>query len=86
MKDRFTAVYVRRAFTVDDLADVEKLTLGMRWDDGFVAYLNGHEIVRRNVIKGEGGQNRAEASIEADQAAEAADGDAAPEGDKSDES
>ena len=39
--------YIRIPFTVSttDLAD---LTLRMKYDDGFVAYLNGREIARRN--------------------------------------
>ncbi len=42
--------YIRIPFTVDAraLADVNNLTLQVRYDDGFVAYLNGKEIARRN--------------------------------------
>jgi hypothetical protein len=42
--------YVRIPFTVDanSLADLNDLTLKVRVDDGFVAYLNGQEVARTN--------------------------------------
>lgn len=40
--------YVRLPFTFDGLPSLEALTLDVRYDAGFVAYLNGTEIVRRN--------------------------------------
>ncbi len=42
--------YIRIPFTVDAsvLSRISKLTLKMRYDDGFVAYLNGKEVARRN--------------------------------------
>jgi len=40
--------YVRIAFTVDDPSAISALKLRMKYDDGFVAYLNGREIARRN--------------------------------------
>jgi len=43
-----TAILVRIPFTVNDLDTVDKLTLRMKYDDGFVAYINGHEVDRRN--------------------------------------
>ena len=46
VSDSPTSVYLRRKFTVDP-AEVETLVLEMRYDDGFVAYLNGHEVARR---------------------------------------
>ena len=41
--------YIRIPFTVDaaDLGDVTSMTLKMRYDDGFVAYINGTEVYRR---------------------------------------
>jgi len=38
--------YVRIPFTID--ADYSSLTLNVRYDDGFVAYINGTEVARRN--------------------------------------
>lgn len=40
---------LRLPFTVADPAQVESLTLRMRCDDGFVAWLNGVEVARRNM-------------------------------------
>ena len=47
MRSSDESCYIRVPFTIDggiDLADVESLTLKMRYDDGFVAYLNGVKI------------------------------------------
>ena len=40
--------YVRTAFHVDNPTSVFSLVLRMKYDDGYVAYLNGVEVVRRN--------------------------------------
>ena len=40
--------YMRLAFQSADIDDLADLTLKMRYDDGFVAYLNGQEIASRN--------------------------------------
>jgi hypothetical protein len=41
--------YIRIPFTFSgNSADLEMLTLNIRYDDGFIAYLNGVEIARRN--------------------------------------
>ena len=40
--------FVRSAFDVSDPAVFDTLTLDVKYDDGFVAYLNGREIARRN--------------------------------------
>jgi hypothetical protein len=42
--------YMRIPFTIDidDLADLGSMTLNVRYDDGFIAYLNGTEVARRN--------------------------------------
>lgn len=42
-------IYLRTEFNVADPAAFNVLTLKIRYDDGFVAYLNGHEVARRNV-------------------------------------
>ncbi|MCZ6792978.1 MAG: lamin tail domain-containing protein, partial [Planctomycetota bacterium] len=41
-------VYLRLPFDVTDPAAIDRLTLRIRYDDGFVAYLNGQEVSRRN--------------------------------------
>jgi hypothetical protein len=42
--------YMRIPFTIgiDDLTDFGSMTLNVRYDDGFIAYLNGSEVARRN--------------------------------------
>ncbi len=43
-----TAVLTRIRFDVPDPAAVTTLTLRAKYDDGFVAYINGQEVTRRN--------------------------------------
>ena len=43
-----SSVYVRVPFHVDDPGLLEALELRIRYDDGFVAYLNGAVVARRN--------------------------------------
>jgi hypothetical protein len=47
-----TSVYVRIPFYVEDDAPVTRLILRMKYEDGFVAYLNGHEVARANAPAG----------------------------------
>jgi hypothetical protein len=48
MRSVQTSVFIRIAFDVNDPSRFEALTLSMRYDDGFVAWLNGVEIARAN--------------------------------------
>jgi VCBS repeat-containing protein len=48
MQNVNTSVYMRSAFTIDNPADVAALTLRMRYDDGFVAFINGVQIAAGN--------------------------------------
>ena len=41
-------VYVRIPFVVDDPSEILGLTLRIRFDDGMIAYINGHEVARDN--------------------------------------
>ncbi|MDI6450379.1 CotH kinase family protein [Anaerobaca lacustris] len=50
MYGRQRSCYIRIPFNLaEPAAQFDKLTLRIRYDDGFVAYLNGTEIARRNV-------------------------------------
>lgn len=40
--------FTRFHFNVDDPADVDRLNLHIKYDDGFVAFVNGVEVARRN--------------------------------------
>lgn len=46
--DASESLYLRISFEVQDRSQFDRLQLGMRYDDGFVAYLNGVEIARAN--------------------------------------
>ncbi len=48
MKGINSTAYLRVPFSVADPAALNSLTLRMMYDDGFVAYLNGEEVARRN--------------------------------------
>ncbi|MCA9149275.1 MAG: lamin tail domain-containing protein [Planctomycetales bacterium] len=43
-----STLYTRTTFEISDPSAVDQLDLGIRYDDGFVAYLNGVEVARRN--------------------------------------
>ncbi len=53
MKDKYPRVYLRNEFQLDEVRDTEA-TLHIRYDDGFIAYLNGREIARAGIGKGRG--------------------------------
>ena len=59
--------YIRVPFTVDanTLANINRLTLKVRYDDGFVAYLNGQEIGRANFTGTPSWNSHADNAIEA---------------------
>ena len=44
------SIYLRKKFTIDDLAAVSSLILDIDYDDAFVAYINGVEVARANII------------------------------------
>ena len=48
MKGINASAYLRLPFAITNAAGVTALSLRMKYDDGFVAYLNGQEIARRN--------------------------------------
>ena len=47
--DKVTSVYMRREFTIKDVADINKAYLCIDYDDAFVAYLNGVKIASSGV-------------------------------------
>ncbi len=48
MYGRNASAYARIRFDVDDPSVFESLALRMKYDDGFIAYINGREAARRN--------------------------------------
>ncbi len=48
MHNQNASLWTRIPFQADDPATLNSLWLRMKYNDGFVAYVNGHEIARRN--------------------------------------
>jgi hypothetical protein len=48
MKDKASSIHVRIPFTVDDPSRLQTLGLDIKYDDGFIAYINGSEVARVN--------------------------------------
>lgn len=48
LQNKQTSAYLRVPFNVADATALDGLTLRMKYDDGFVAYLNGVEVARKN--------------------------------------
>ncbi len=45
----YLSFYVRTEFEIEDLSQIDYLFLKVAYDDGFVGYLNGKEVLRRNL-------------------------------------
>jgi hypothetical protein len=43
------SVFIRKKFTITNINQIEKITLHVDHDDGFVAYVNGVEVARNNM-------------------------------------
>ena len=54
MRGKYTAVYLRREFDLPEGAKLDSIGLAVSYDDAFIAYLNGKEILRVGVDKGQG--------------------------------
>lgn len=61
MRGSYLTVYARSTFVLARAGDADDLMLRIRYDDGFVAYLNGVEVARRNVAVGQGPRTPASA-------------------------
>jgi hypothetical protein len=53
MRNNYRCVFLRKTFAVGNPGDLSSLTLGAQSDDGFVAWINGHEVGRFNMPGGE---------------------------------
>jgi acid phosphatase type 7 len=65
MEDKESSIYIRHTFEISPSVALDKVGLGMRFDDGFVAYINGVEVARKN-LDGEGDDAKAPQAHEAD--------------------
>jgi hypothetical protein len=54
MAGGYSTLYLRKTFQVADPAGIRSLELAIDYDDGFIAYLNGVEVLRKGVGKGSG--------------------------------
>jgi hypothetical protein len=68
MQNANASAYVRVPFAVNDPSSVSAMTLKMKYDDGYVAYLNGTEIARRNLTGSVGSPVAHNASAASDRA------------------
>ena len=57
------SLYLRTSFAVADPAMLDALLLRIRYDDGFVAYLNGAEVARGNSPREPGGRSAAATEV-----------------------
>jgi spore coat protein CotH len=65
--NNYTSFYVRIPFNVDgDPANYNTMSLKMRYDDGFIAYINGTEVARSNITGTPGWDSDASDNHEAD--------------------
>ncbi len=58
MRNEYTVVYTRKEFEIDDLSILRGVGLAARYDDGFIAYINGVQVLRALVDYGEGANAR----------------------------
>jgi hypothetical protein len=53
MMDTYSTIFLRKTFVVANAGAVSELQLNAACDDGFIAWINGVEVVRYNVAEGE---------------------------------
>ena len=58
MRGKYTTVYLRQQFELPEGADASKLGLAVSYDDSFIAYVNGIEVLRVGVDIGRGAEAR----------------------------
>ena len=54
MWNRYSVVYLRKSFNLTEPDKIAELGLVVKYDDAFIAYLNGQEILRVGVTSGSG--------------------------------
>jgi Calcineurin-like phosphoesterase/Purple acid Phosphatase, N-terminal domain len=52
MSNSYASVFTRKSFFVNNTGTITHLTLAADYDDGFVAFINGTEVARRNMPGG----------------------------------
>jgi hypothetical protein len=54
MKGHYTTLYIRHEFAVEEADQISDIGLLIDYDDAFIAYLNGKEVLRKGVGKEHG--------------------------------
>lgn len=54
MRGKHTTLYLRHVFEIEQADSLAEVGLMINYDDAFIAYLNGKEVVRKGVGKGSG--------------------------------
>ncbi len=49
MMNRYTTLYLRNVFNINNTNDIDKLKITVDYDDGFVIWINGQEVAKDNV-------------------------------------
>jgi hypothetical protein len=57
MNSNYTSIYLRKEFNVENRGEILSLLLNHQSDDGFIAWLNGFEVLRYNVPSGANGDH-----------------------------
>ncbi len=52
MPNTYLTFYTRRKFSIPDVSALKAVKISMKYDDGFIAYMNGVEILRKNMNDG----------------------------------
>ena len=52
MQSNYTTIYLRKYFTVENRGAITNLLINHQSDDGFIAWVNGNEVLRYNVYPG----------------------------------
>ncbi|MBK6285328.1 MAG: chitobiase/beta-hexosaminidase C-terminal domain-containing protein [Draconibacterium sp.] len=50
MMNRYTTVFIRKQFTIENIDNLDQLTVNIDYDDGFVVWINGNEVAKVNVL------------------------------------
>ncbi len=66
MRNRYSVVYLRGSFSLPEPEKIAELGLVVKYDDAFIAYLNGREILRVGVAGGSGQRASGVGTHEAD--------------------
>ncbi|HXJ76948.1 MAG TPA: Ig-like domain-containing protein, partial [Candidatus Dormibacteraeota bacterium] len=63
MRSNYTTVFLRKEFVVENRSTITNLLLNHQSDDGFIAWINGVEVLRYNVSAGELPYNAVASSV-----------------------